>query len=43
VGLSPDHVHETAEQLEHLDVSSRLSTIIDRETDPQGKPIPRDG
>ncbi len=43
VGLSPDHVHETAEVLEHLDVSSRLPSLVDRETDPQGKPIPRDG
>lgn len=41
-GLSPDHVHETAEVLEHLDLSARLPEIVDRETDPQGKPIPRE-
>lgn len=41
VGLSPDHVHETAELLEHLDLSSRLPKLVDRDTDPQGKPIPR--
>lgn len=38
-GLSPDHVHETAEQLEHL---SELSdpNVPDKGTDPHGKPIP---
>lgn len=41
VGLSPDHVHETAEVLEHLDLSARLPEVIDIEIDPQGKPIPR--
>lgn len=42
VGLSPDHVHDTAERLEHLDLSARLREAVDRETDPQGKPIPRE-
>lgn len=41
VGLSPDHVHETAEMLEHLDLSARLPEVIDIDIDPQGKPIPR--
>lgn len=36
-GLSPDHVHDTAEQLEHLDLSEQLAP---RPLDPQGKPIP---
>ena len=40
-GLSPDHVHETAEQLEHLDLSARLPDL--GQTDPQGKPIPPGG
>ncbi|MCA9279415.1 MAG: metal ABC transporter permease [Phycisphaeraceae bacterium] len=41
-GLRPDHVHETAEQLEHA--RRRRGTTIEpeikRETDPHGKPIP---
>lgn len=39
-GLSPDHVHDTAEWLEHLDLSERLSLGRVRRVDPQGKPIP---
>ena len=35
-GLSPDHVHDTAEQLEHL-IDPDLSN---QHTDPHGKPIP---
>lgn len=42
-GLSPDHVHATAEQLEHLDLSSKLPSVLsNQEIDPQGKPIPRE-
>ncbi len=36
VGLAPDHVHETAERLEHL----RLAPTGEPPTDPHGKPIP---
>ncbi len=36
VGISPDHVHETAEQLEHL-IDPDLPN---QHTDPHGKPIP---
>ncbi|MEX0876198.1 MAG: metal ABC transporter permease [Phycisphaerales bacterium] len=39
-GLSPDHVHATAERLEHLDLSERLGRGGTPELDPQGKPIP---
>lgn len=42
-GLSPDHVHATAEQLEHLDLSSKLPSVLsNQDIDPQGKPIPRE-
>lgn len=37
-GLSPDHVHDTAERLEHLGIEP--SARVD--TDPHGKPIPTD-
>ncbi|MDF1808323.1 MAG: metal ABC transporter permease [Phycisphaerales bacterium] len=38
-GLSPDHVHETAEQLEHfVDVPDQ--SLSKTHTDPHGKPIP---
>lgn len=37
-GLSPDHVHETAERLEHLGVRPAPGP----RTDPHGKPIPTD-
>lgn len=36
-GLSPDHVHETAEQLEHLDIAP----ASDARTDPHGRDIPQ--
>ena len=39
-GLSPDHVHETAEQLEHLADSEALIPRSDQPRDPHGKPIP---
>lgn len=35
-GLEPDHVHETAERLEHLSVTPNS----DIATDPHGKPVP---
>lgn len=35
-GIAPDHVHEPAEQLEHVPVSPELASP----TDPHGKPIP---
>lgn len=35
-GVSPDHVHETAEHLEHLGVEPDTAAT----TDPHGKPIP---
>jgi manganese/zinc/iron transport system permease protein len=38
-GLSPDHVHETAEQLEHLK-GLGVRSEIQPERDPHGKPIP---
>jgi len=37
-GLSPDHVHDTAERLEHLGIEPAGRA----ETDPHGKPIPPD-
>jgi manganese/zinc/iron transport system permease protein len=36
-GVSPDHVHETAERLEHLRLKGALPA---GEVDPHGKPIP---
>lgn len=39
-GLSPDHVHEIAEQLEHLDGSDSVIPRSEQLTDPHGKPIP---
>ncbi|MEM8836400.1 MAG: metal ABC transporter permease [Planctomycetota bacterium] len=36
-GLAPDHVHEPAEQLEHVRVSPESGPPVD----PHGKPIPR--
>ncbi len=38
-GLSPDHVHEPAELLEHLSLETELP-IPDAGADPHGKPIP---
>ncbi len=38
-GISPDHVHDTAEQLEHL-IDPPPSVSPDAHTDPHGKPIP---
>lgn len=35
-GVAPDHVHETAEQLEHVDTEPRPGARID----PHGRPIP---
>ncbi len=35
-GVSPDHVHQTAEQLEHLGIELNRAAM----TDPHGKPIP---
>jgi manganese/zinc/iron transport system permease protein len=40
-GISPDHVHEIAERLEHLEVSDQLAQSPDQTIDPHGKPIPR--
>ena len=38
-GLSPDHVHETAEQLEHLS-DLPAPSLPNNHMDPHGKPIP---
>jgi Mn-dependent DtxR family transcriptional regulator len=37
-GLAPDHVHDTAEQLEHLDTDPHADSPVD----PHGRPIPPD-
>ncbi len=46
LGLRPDHVHDTAMQLEHVtspELADRLAQRTDQSpTDPHGKPIPQD-
>lgn len=39
-GLKPDHVHETAERLEHVTTKDIQEKLGDVETDPHGKKIP---
>jgi manganese/zinc/iron transport system permease protein len=42
-GVAPDHVHETAEHLEHLPIDPLADPAnADAATDPHGKPIPLD-